>query len=146
MAERTSGDIQIAASPAEVMAVITDYEAYPQWAIGVKKTEVTKRDAKGRPAEVAFEVSQMGVSASYTLAYRYKAADRGVSWSTRSASGAVKDIAGEYVLEPSGTGTKVTYRISIETAIPMIGFVKRQAERAIIGTALGGLKKRVESG
>jgi carbon monoxide dehydrogenase subunit G len=145
MAEQTSGDIEIAASPAEVMAVIADYEAYADWVTGVKSAEVTKRDSKGRPTEVAFEVSQMGVSAAYTLWYRYKAGYRGVSWTTKSASGAVKDIAGEYVLEPTNAGTKVTYRISVETAIPMIGFVKRQAEKAIIGTALGGLKKRVES-
>jgi carbon monoxide dehydrogenase subunit G len=144
MAEQTQGDIQIEASPAEVMEVITDYASYPEWATGVKKTEVKKTDSKGRPSEVAFEVSQMGVSATYTLAYKYKAGDGGLSWTTKSASGAVKDIKGEYALEPSGVGTKVTYRTAIETAIPMMGFMKRQAEKTIIGTALGGLKKRVE--
>jgi carbon monoxide dehydrogenase subunit G len=142
MAEQTQGDIEIDASPAEVMDVITDYEAYPTWANGVKKAEVKQKDSKGRPSEVAFEVSQMWVSATYTLAYRYS--DTGVLWTTKSASGAVKDISGEYVLEPSAKGTKVTYRTTIETAIPLMGFMKRQAERTIIGTALGGLKKRVE--
>jgi carbon monoxide dehydrogenase subunit G len=142
VAEQTQGDVEVDASPAEVMDVITDYEAYPKWANGVKKAEVTQKDSKGRPSEVAFEVSQMGVSATYTLAYRYS--DTGVSWTTKSASGAVRDISGEYVLEPSGQGTKVTYRTTIETAIPLMGFMKRQAEKTIIGTALGGLKKRVE--
>jgi carbon monoxide dehydrogenase subunit G len=144
VAEQTSGDIQIDASPAEVMGVITDYAAYPEWATGVKKAEVRKKDAKGRPTEVAFEVSQMGVGATYTLAYTYRAGAKGLSWTTKAASGAVKDIEGEYVLEPSGTGTRVTYRTAIETAIPMIGFMRRQAEKMIIGTALGGLKKRLE--
>jgi carbon monoxide dehydrogenase subunit G len=143
VAEQTQGDIEVDASPAEVMDVITDYEAYPKWASGVKKAEVTKFDSKGRPSEVAFEVSQMGVSATYTLAYAYF--DDGVSWTTKSASGAVKDIKGEYVLESSAKGTKVTYRTTIETAIPLMGFMKRQAERMIIETALGGLKKRLES-
>jgi carbon monoxide dehydrogenase subunit G len=145
MAEQTQGDVEIEASPAEVMEVLTDYAAYPEWATGVKKAEVKKKDSEGRPAEVVFEVSQMGVSATYTLAYTYQASDGGLSWTTKSASGAVKDIKGEYVLEPSGNGTKVTYRTAIETAIPMMGFMKRQAEKTIIGTALGGLKKRVES-
>jgi carbon monoxide dehydrogenase subunit G len=145
MADQTEGDIEIGASPAEVMEAITNYGAYPEWASGVKKAEVQKKDSRGRPSEVAFEVSQMGVSATYTLAYRYKAGDGGVSWTTKSASGAVKDISGEYLLEPFGQGTKVTYRTIIETAIPLMGFMKRQAERTIIGTALGSLKKRVES-
>jgi ribosome-associated toxin RatA of RatAB toxin-antitoxin module len=145
MAEQTEGEIQIEAEPAGVLAVISDYEAYPEWADGITKTEVKKQDSKGRPSEVAFEVSQMGVGAKYTLAYTYKAKDGGVSWTTKSASGAVKDIKGEYVLEASGKSTKVTYRTTIEPSIPMMGFMKRQAEKMIIGTALGGLKKRVES-
>ena len=144
MAEQTQGDIEIEATPAEVMEVITDYEAYPEWASGVTKVEVKETDSKGRPSEVAFEVSQMGVSATYALAYAYS--DGGVSWTTRAASGAVKDISGEYVLEPSGRGTKVTYRTTVETAIPLMGFMKRQAEKMIIGTALEGLKRRVEGG
>lgn len=145
MAEQTEGDISIDATPADVLAVITDFGSYPEWATGIKRADVKKKDSSGRPAEVAFEVSQMGVGAKYTLAYKYKAKDGGVSWTTKSASGAVKDIKGEYVLEAAGEGTKVTYRTTIEPAIPMMGFMKRQAEKTIIGTALGGLKKRVES-
>ena len=49
-------------------------------ASGVKKATVKKRDSKGRASEVAFEVSQMGVGATYTLAYRYRAGDGGLSW------------------------------------------------------------------
>jgi len=145
MAEQTEGQIKIDASPQDVLAVISDYEAYPNWADGIKKADVKRKDSQGRPSEVSFEVSQMGVGARYTLAYKYKAKDGGVSWTTKSASGAVKDIKGEYVLEPSGDATEVTYRTTIQTAIPMVGFMKRQAEKIIIGTALGGLKKRVES-
>jgi len=146
MADQTEGGIEIEATPAEVMDVIADYAAYPEWASGVKKAEVKKRDTRGRPSEVAFEVSQMGVSATYTLAYVYQPGNGGLSWTTKSASGAVKGISGEYLLEPTSKGTKVTYRTTIETAIPLMGFMKRQAEKTIIGTALGGLKKRVEGG
>jgi carbon monoxide dehydrogenase subunit G len=145
MAEETEGSIEIAASPAEVMEAITDFESYPEWA-GVKSAEVKKRDAKGRPAEVAMQVSQMGFEANYTLAYRYAARDAGVSWTTKEASGAVKDITGEYALEPAGEGTKVTYRLTLELGISLPGFLRKTAEKTVINTALGGLKKRVEDG
>jgi ribosome-associated toxin RatA of RatAB toxin-antitoxin module len=145
MAEQGEGSTEIAASPNEVMAVITDFAAYPKWASGVKKAQVRKKDSKGRPSEVFFEAGQMGIGATYTLVYRYKAKDGGLSWKSTKASGAVKSIEGEYVLEPSGKGTKVTYRLKLEPAISLGGFMKRQAERTIINTALGGLKKRVES-
>ena len=144
MAERTQGSTQIKATPAEVMEVITNFNAYPDWA-GVKSAKVLKEDSKGRPAEVAMKVSQMGFEASYTLVYKYAAKDGGLSWTTKEASGAVKDIKGQYALEPSGDATQVTYHLTLELAIPMIGLMKRQAEKMIVNTALGGLKKRVEA-
>ena len=87
MPEQTEGFIEISATAREVMEVIADFDAYPEWAEGIRKAEVKRRDSKGRPAEVAFEVSQMGIGAKYTLAYRYRAKDGGLSWTTRSASG-----------------------------------------------------------
>jgi carbon monoxide dehydrogenase subunit G len=144
MADQTEGSTDIAATPAEVLGAIVDFEAYPEWVGGIKSARVLGRDARGRATEVAFEVSQSGVGAKYTLAYTYAARNGGLSWVTVEASGAVKDIQGEYVLTRSGGGTKVTYRTTIDLAIPMMGFMKRQAERIIISTALDGLKKRVE--
>jgi ribosome-associated toxin RatA of RatAB toxin-antitoxin module len=143
MAEETEGATEISASPAEIMAVITDFEAYPEWA-GVKTAEVTARDTQGRPFEVAMHVSQMGFEATYTLRYVYADGDGGVSWTTKEASGAIKDISGEYVLEPAGQATKVTYRLALELGISLPGFLRKTAEKAVISTALGGLKKRVE--
>jgi carbon monoxide dehydrogenase subunit G len=144
MAERTEGTTDIAATPPEVMAVITDFDSYPEWA-GVKSAEVLKADSKGRPHEVAMSVSQMGFDAKYTLVYKYKAKDGGLSWTTKEASGAVKDIQGEYALEKSSEGTEVTYRLNLELGISLPGFLRRTAEKTVISTALDGLKKRVES-
>jgi hypothetical protein len=50
------------------------------------------------------------------------------------------------VLANLGDGTtRVTYRLAVDVAIPLIGMLKRKAEKVIIDTALKGLKKRVES-
>ena len=51
---------------------------------------------------------------------------------------------GSYVLEPTGDATSVTYSLSVELAIPMIGMLRRKAEKIIIDQALRELKKRVE--
>jgi hypothetical protein len=39
----------------------------------------------------------------------------------------------------------VTYGLSVDLAIPMIGMIKRTAEKVILDTALKELKRRVES-
>ena len=57
----------------------------------------------------------------------------------------LKAMEGAYVLRPSGAGTEVTYRLAVDLSIPMIGMLRRKAEKVIIDTALKGLKKRVES-
>jgi uncharacterized protein YndB with AHSA1/START domain len=145
MAEQTSGSTTIDASPEDVMAVLSDFDRYPEWA-GMKKVEVRKKDSQGRGSEVYMEISQMGFDANYTLSYTYEAKNGGLSWTTKEASGAVRDITGGYELDVDGDGTSVTYRMSIEPAIKLPGFIKRQVEKQIVNTALEGLKKRVESG
>jgi carbon monoxide dehydrogenase subunit G len=58
----------------------------------------------------------------------------------------VKAMNGAYLLADRGDGTtRVTYRLAVDVAIPLIGMLKRKAEKVIIDTALKGLKKRVES-
>ncbi|MGZ4213341.1 MAG: SRPBCC family protein, partial [Actinomycetota bacterium] len=55
----------------------------------------------------------------------------------------------EYRLEPDGSGTKVTYTLTLDVPIPGPGFIKKkllaEGEKRIIHTALKGLKGRVES-
>ena len=70
--------------------------------------------------------------------------DGGFSWTTKEATGVVKDVQGSYVLQPNGQRTNVTYELALELTISLPGFLKRQAEKQVIGMALDGLKKRVE--
>lgn len=144
MPEQTEGEIEILARPEEIMAVISDFQAYPDWAEGIRSADVRARDAGGRGTEVAFEFSALGFSASYTLLYEYVPDDGGVRWTTKEASGAVKDITGEYEVEPLNGDTRVTYRLAVEPAMPLPGFLRRQADRRAIKSALEGLKRRVE--
>jgi ribosome-associated toxin RatA of RatAB toxin-antitoxin module len=146
VADRTEGSIEIEAEPEEIMAVIADFESYPEWVDGIRSAEVRGRDEEGRGTEVAFEFSALGFAASYTLVYEYEPDDAGVRWTTKEADGAVKDIEGEYLIEPLNGDTEVTYHLQVETAVRLPGFVKRRADRQAISTALDGLKRRVERG
>jgi carbon monoxide dehydrogenase subunit G len=147
MAEHTEGSIVIEASAAEVMDVLTDYEAYPEWA-DVKTARVVERGEGGLATKVAFEVDVPVLGrAEYTLAYRYAPADAGMSWVTTEARGAVSDIAGEYLLdELEARETKVTYRLNVELGVLLPGFVRTQGAKRVIENALEGLKRRVELG
>jgi ribosome-associated toxin RatA of RatAB toxin-antitoxin module len=142
MAEQTTSSILIDAAPAAVMEVIADFEAYPSWAQGVKKAEPV--EGGERPEQVYFELDASPIKDAYTLAYDWDG-DHGVTWSLVEGK-LLKAMDGAYLLEDHGDGTtEVTYRLAVDISIPMIGMLKRKAEKVIIDTALKGLKKRVES-
>ena len=143
MAEQTTSSIEINATPGEVMSVIADFAAYPQWAQGIKSAVVVESGAQDRAEQVAFELDQKPLSDTYTLSYVWNG-DQSVSW-TLVQGKTLKALDGSYTLEPIPNGTRVTYKLSVDIAIPMIGMLRRKAEKVIIDSALKGLKKRVES-
>ena len=143
MAEQTTSSIIIDADPVQVMAVIADFPAYPQWAQGMKEVEVVEEGTAGRADKVHFELEAAPIKDSYTLAYDWQG-DAAVRWNLVEGK-MLKAMQGAYELRPSGSGTEVTYRLAVDLSIPMIGMLRRKAEKVIIDTALKGLKKRVES-
>jgi hypothetical protein len=146
MGEQAQGSITIDASAADVMDVITDYEAYPEWA-DVKSAVVLRRGEGGLGTEVAFEVEvPLFGRAAYILSYRYAPGDAGLSWVTKEARGAVSNISGEYLLDESDGQTTVTYRLNVELGVLLPGFVRTQGQRRVIENALERLKARVELG
>lgn len=143
MAEQTTSSIIVNADPAAIMDVIADFDAYPEWADSMRETEVLSRDAAGLPKQVRFKVDAGAISDEYTLDYTW--ADKEVRWTLVQAK-MVKGLDGAYLLTDLGDNrTEVTYRLAVDVSIPMIGMLKRKAEKVIIDTALKGLKKRVES-
>lgn len=143
MPEQTTSSIVIDATPEAVMAVIVDFEAYPAWVQGMKAVEVTSTDDAGRAAEVHFELEATPIKDSYTLAYDY-AGPKTLRWHLTEGR-MLRAMEGSYELADNGNGTQVTYKLAVDVAIPMIGMLRRKAEKVIIDTALKGLKKRVES-
>jgi len=77
------------------------------------------------------------------LTYEWPADRTSVRWSLVSST-LLKALDGVYILTPNGSGTDVTYELSVDLMVPMIGLLKRKAERRLTDTALKDLKKRVE--
>jgi hypothetical protein len=145
--EHAEGSIVIEAPLEDVMEVIEDYEAYPEWA-DVRRVDVRERGEGGRATEVAFEVDVPVLGrASYTLTYRYAPGDTGLSWTTSEARGAIRDIRGEYLLnELTDSETEVTYRLGVELGVLVPGFLRSEGAKRVIENALEKLKRRVEMG
>ena len=143
MTDQASSSITIDATRTEVMDVIADFGAYPEWAGFVKQATVLEEGSGGRPTKAKFVLDAGVLKADYTLAYTWAEDDSAVSW-TLVESGTLKEMTGSYSLSGDGP-TEVTYALSVDIGMPMIGMFKRKAEKVIMDTALKELKKRVEA-
>lgn len=145
MAEESSTQsITIDADPSQIMSVIADFANYPSWANSVQHAEVLEEGPDGRARRVAFTLDAGIVRDSYELTYEWTG-DQRVEW--RLASGEMmRAQQGSYVLVQGEDGrTTVTYTLSVDLVVPMLGLLKRKAERVVMDTALKELKKRVEA-
>jgi carbon monoxide dehydrogenase subunit G len=141
VADQTSASIDIDAPPAQVMAVIADFEHYPEWVDSITSAEVITA-ANGRATTVRMVLDHPLVSDDYVLAYDWL--PDLVSWKLVEGK-LLKAMDGSYALATTGGGTRVTYTLAVDVNLPMIGLFKRKAEKTIIDGALQGLKRRVES-
>ncbi len=146
MADRTRSSVEIAAAPGEILDVIAGFETYPEWAEQVKECTVLTEDGDGWADQVEFTLDAGAIKDQYVLEYDWDVDEDGtgvVSWHLVRAT-LLKGLTGSYTLEAAGGGTRVTYDLEVDLTMPMIGLLKRKAERHIISTALTELKKRVE--
>ncbi|MEH3156555.1 MAG: SRPBCC family protein [Gordonia paraffinivorans] len=147
MADSTEQSIVVSADPDAVMDVIADFERYPEWVSAADEVTVTEPgtgDGPARARRVRFRLDAGVLRDTYELAYTWAADGRSVEW---ELVGSELQTAqhGRYTLVQQASGsTKVTYQLTVDLAIPIIGALKRRAEKAITDAALKELKKRVE--
>ncbi len=143
MSEQTSSTIVIEATAAAVMSEIADLESYPEWTGSVRSVEVLARNDDGLPARATFVLDAGVVKDTYTLEYTWHG-DESVSWTLVEAQ-MLTAMDGSYRLTDQGAeGTGVEYMLTLDLKMPMIGLLRRKAEKVVTDTALKELKRRVE--
>lgn len=144
MAERTELSVVMNADAADIMAVIADFEKYPEWVTAAREVLVEERDEQGRAVQVRFVLDAGVLQDTYVLRYDWAPRGDAVAWNLVSSNLQTAQ-QGRYSLSQQVPGsTKVTYELMVDLAVPMIAQLKRRAEKAITDAALTDLKKRVE--
>jgi hypothetical protein len=113
----------------------------------VSSAEILGRGSNDRADRVRFALDAGIIKDRFVLRYDWDG-DAGVRWTLDpSEQGSViTELSGGYALDDQGSSTGVTYDLTIGLRIPVIGMLKRRAEKTIIDTALKGLKTRAENG
>ena len=148
MADSTRSSTVVDASPGDVLDIIADLEAYPEWAKEIRQVEILTEDGDGWPDTASFSLDAGPIQDTYTLDYTWDVAEDGqgvASWTLVEAT-MLKAMDGSYTLSATADGgTEVVYELTVDLKVPMLGMLKRKAEKVIIDTALRDLKKRAEA-
>lgn len=142
--EGTVQSIEVSAPPQTVYEVALDLEEYPQWVTGVKEVDILEEDEHERPLRVSFVADAMVKEIAYTLVYSYELPN-GFSWHAEVGAD-INEMEGSYEFNELEDGsTEVLYALRVDPAFTLPGFLRRQAEKQIVSSALRGLKKRSEA-
>ncbi len=144
MADSSTQSLTMNAEPSAIMDVIADFPAYPEWTGAVKSVEITDPGTTGRARRVRFGLDAGVIKDTYELEYTWARNGLSVSWELVIGQ-LQKAQHGSYTLRPMGRSTEVTYSLTVQLNVPLVGPLRRKAERTIMDTALKELRKRVEA-
>lgn len=140
MAISDTREVDIDATPAEILDVIADVESTPEWSSAQQRVEVLDRHDDGRPRQVKMTVKSVGITDDQVVSYRW--GENTVSWSLVSA-GQLKAQDATYTLTPRGGQTHVRFDLAVDPLVPLPGFLLKRALKGAMDTATDGLRTRV---
>ena len=140
MAVKESREVIIEASPKEILDVVADVEAMPEWSGPHQSAEVLETGDDSRPSQVKMKVKVAGITDEQVVAYTWGGNE--VSWSLVS-SAQQKSQDGKYTLVPKGDNTLVKFEITVDPNVPLPGFVLKRAVKGTVDSATQELRKRV---
>jgi hypothetical protein len=106
--------------------------------------EILETGPEGLARRAAFVVDGFIKRIGYELVYEYDRPHR-ISW--RAVPGEdIESMDGTYEFMPGPDGgTEIFYTLRVEPAFSVPGFLRRQAEKQIVASALRGLRRRAEA-
>lgn len=126
----------VAAPASRVWAVLTDYEGMSSWAPGLKITVV--RPGAPEPNGVGAQRRIQAVPGMAPLVEEIIAFEPDQRLSYRGVSGIpFRNYVGEVVLQPAGSGTRISYTVSADNSLPGVASV-------LANVLLFGLKRAVK--
>lgn len=112
-----SKTVEIDADVASIMAIVADFERYPEWNEGVKGAWVLARYDDGRPSQLRLDTVVQGIEGTYIQAVYYPGADQIQTVMQQGEFFAKQEQL--FSVVASGATSLLTVDIDIETSAPV---------------------------
>ncbi|MBM4270411.1 MAG: cyclase [Deltaproteobacteria bacterium] len=133
---------EVDATVDDCIAVLLDFERYPDWSTPILEAKIEETDAEGRPRRVAFALDMRIRTIRYTLEYSY-ALPRRLTWEL--VAGDLSGVQGAYDLEPLPDGrSRATCTQEVDLGFWLPGPLRRMFERQALRDSVLELKAEIE--
>jgi ribosome-associated toxin RatA of RatAB toxin-antitoxin module len=141
VAQTESLSVTVGAPAADVLAFLRDIDNQKNWFPGNVDSEVLERDAAGLPARARLVNDVKVAKDEFLLDYTHT--DNGFSWVLVKPTSVQKSQVGSWqVIDVDGDRCEVTMTLTVDTSLPLPGFVQKRIVKDTIKGALSGLAKQ----
>jgi ribosome-associated toxin RatA of RatAB toxin-antitoxin module len=141
VAQTESLSVTVGAPAAAVLAFLRDIDSQKNWFPGNIDSEVLERDADGLPARARLVNDVKVAKDEFLLDYTHT--NDGFSWVLVKPTSVQKSQVGSWqVIDVDDDGSEVTMTLTVDTSLPLPGFVQKRIIKDTIKGALSGLAKQ----
>jgi ribosome-associated toxin RatA of RatAB toxin-antitoxin module len=133
---------EVDADAASIMAVVADFEAYPQWNDGIKGAWVLARYDDGRPSQLRLDTEINGLAGTYIQAVYYPGANQ-IQTVMQQGDLFAKQEQLFSVVE-AGDKSLLTVDLDVESTLPVPAPMVKMLMNTVLDTLAEKLKQRCE--
>jgi ribosome-associated toxin RatA of RatAB toxin-antitoxin module len=140
MAVSNSLSVTVNAPLDQVLSFLRDIDNQKNWFPGNEVSEVLERDENGLPTRARLVNDVKVAKDDFTLDYTHN--DTGFSWRLPSPTKVQKVQEGSWSLADKGGQTEATMALTIDTSLPLPGFVQKKTLNDTLKGATSALAKQ----
>jgi ribosome-associated toxin RatA of RatAB toxin-antitoxin module len=140
MAVSNSLSVTVNAPLDRVLAFLRDIDNQKNWFPGNEVSEVLERDENGLPTRARLVNDVKVAKDDFTLDYTHN--DTGFSWRLPAPTKVQKVQEGSWSLADKGDKTEATMALTIDTSLPLPGFVQKKTLNDTLKGATSALVKQ----
>ena len=140
MAQSDSLKVTVNAPAEQVLAFLRDIDNQHNWFPGNEVSEVLERDAEGRCTKARLVNDVKVAKDEFTLDYTHT--DNGFSWSLPAPTKVQKHQEGSWMVQDKGGACEATMSLTIDTTLPLPGFVQKKTLKDTLKGATSALVKQ----
>ena len=137
-----SKTVEVAADAATIMAIVADFEAYPQWNDEVKGVWILHRYDDGRPSQLRLDASYSGFDGTFIQAVYYPSPTQ-IQTVLQQGDLFTKQEQLFSVVE-MGPTSLLTVDLDVETEMPVPKMMVKKAVNDTLEYLADNLKRRAE--